>query len=154
MSWVRECLQRQRASKSNAEPPREVLAQSVPAWRDVWRMIHDVIMADVLEFNDSRAPQFDVSSDPEFIQVIPNQAPLDTLVLQIDPHTGIMQLTCPISHPGVPRRGHFKIEQGRIVSLGNFVGQPQPPDESMTPEQFSEFILKPLLFPELGLAPE
>ena len=154
MSWVRECLQRQRASTSHAEPPREVLAQSVPAWSDVWRMIHDVIMADVLEFNNNRCPQFDVSSDPGFIEVIPNQAPLDTLVLQIDPHTGVMQLTCPISHPGVPRRGHFKIDQGRIVSLGNFVGQPQPPDESMTPEQFSEFILKPLLFPELGLAAE
>ncbi|MGA2902890.1 MAG: hypothetical protein ABSD98_03605 [Candidatus Korobacteraceae bacterium] len=130
------------------------MAQSVPAWHDVWRMIHDVIMAHVLEFNDSGGPQFEVSSDPGFIELIPNQPPLDTLVLQIDPHTGVMQLTCPISHPGLVRRGHFKIEQGHIVSLGNLVGQPQPPEEAMTPEQFSEFILKPLLFPELGLAGE
>jgi hypothetical protein len=154
MSWVKECLQRQRASTSNAEPPREVSTQSVPAWLDVWRRIHDAIMANVLEFNDNRGPQFDVSSDPESIQMIPRQPPLDRVVLQMDPHTGVMQLTYPISHPGLTRRGHFKIEQGRIVSLGNFVGQPQPPDESMTPEQFSEFILRPLLFPELGLSVE
>ncbi len=117
---------------------------------DVWRMIHDVIMADVLEFNNNRGPHFDVSSDEGSIQIIPRQPPLDRVVLQIDSHTGVMQLTCPISHPGLTRRGHFKIEQGRIVSLGNFLGQPQSPDESMTPEQFSEFVLKPLLFPELG----
>ncbi len=153
MSWVKECLQRQRASTSSAEP-RGVLAQSVPAWLDVWRIIHDAIMADVLEFNDNRGPQFDVSSDSESIEMIPRQPPVDTVLLQIDPHTGVMQLTCPISHPGLTRRGRFKIEKGRIVSLGNFGGQPQPPDESMTPEQFSEFILKPLLFPELGLSVE
>jgi hypothetical protein len=47
-------------------------------------------------------------------------------------------------------RGPFEIEQGHIVSLGNLVGEPQPPEEAMTPEQFSEFILKPLLFSELG----
>ncbi|HZW96392.1 MAG TPA: hypothetical protein VFF64_25835 [Candidatus Eremiobacteraceae bacterium] len=111
-------------------------------------------MADVLEFNDNRGPQFDVSSDSESIEMIPRQPPVDTVLLQIDPHTGVMQLTCPISHPGLTRRGRFKIEKGRIVSLGNFGGQPQPPDESMTPEQFSEFILKPLLFPELGLSVE
>lgn len=154
MSWVKECLQRQRPSTSNAEPPKEVLAQSVPAWHDVWRIVHDVIMADVLEFNSNHGPQFDASSDSGFIQVIPQQPPLDTVILQIDPHTGFMHLTCPISHPGLTRRGHFKIEQGCIVSLGNFVGQPQPPGESMTPEQFSEFILKPLFFPELGLSVE
>ncbi len=117
-------------------------------------MILDVIMTDVLEFNESRGPQFEISSDPGFIELIPDQPPLDTLVLQIDPHTGVMQLTCPICHPGLVRRGPFKIEQGHIVSLGNFVGEPQPPEAAMTPEQFSEFILKPLLFPELGLAAE
>ncbi len=151
MSWVRDCLQQQRAT-SHSEPPREGLAQSVPAWHHVWRRIHDVMMADVLEFNDSRGPQFEVSSDPWFIELIPNQPPLDRLVLQIDPHTGVLQLTCPICHPGLARRGHFTIELGHVVSLGNFVGQPQPPEEAMTAEQFSEFILKPLLFPELGLA--
>jgi hypothetical protein len=147
MSWVKDCLQQERASVSNSERPREVLAQNVPVWNEVWHIIHDVILADVLEFNNNSSRQFDVSSDPEFIQMIPKQPPLDTVVLQIDPHTGVMQLTCPISHPGVPRRGHFKIEQGCIVSLGNSVGQPQPPDEPMKPEQFSEFVLKPLLFP-------
>ena len=147
MSWVKDCLQQERASVSNAEPPREALVQSVPEWNDVWHRIHEVIMADVLEFNNNSRRQFDFSSDPGFIQVIPKQPPLDTVVLQIDPHTGVMQLTCPISHPGVPRRGHFKLERVCIVSLGNFLGQPQPPDEPMTPEQFSEFVLKTLLFP-------
>src|SRR5208283_2833357 len=98
----------------------------------------------------TRVRQFDVSSDPGYIQMIPKQPPWDTVVLQVDPHTGVMQLTCPICHPGLTRRGHFKIEQGCIVSLGNFVGQPQPADEPMTPEQFSEFVLKPLLFPQLS----
>jgi len=152
MGWVHECLRR---SKTVTTPPIELKhvdsAQNIPPWQDTWDEICELITNDVLEFNLDRGPQFMVSKlSPTVIQVIPKQPPTDTAVFEIDPHTGVLQVTCPISHEGVPRRGQFKITQNRIASLGNFVGQPQPPDGQMTPEQFSEAILKPLLFPNLS----
>jgi hypothetical protein len=41
-----------------------------------------------------------------------------------------------------------------IVSRGDFVGQPQPAEQPMTTEEFSKFILKPILFPDLQVNTE
>ncbi len=119
MSWVKDCLQQERASVSNAEPPREVLAQSIPEWNDVWHRIHEVIMADVLEFNNNSRRQFDFSSDPGFIQVIPKQPPLDTVVLQIDPHR---RHAVDLSHlsSGGAAKGTFQARAGLHRVLAQF----------------------------------
>ncbi len=145
MSWVTDSLKQ----KKGAPPEDEVTVTSrtSPAWEPVWNEIARVIERDVLEFNDARGPQYMVSSNSLLVQVIPKQPPTDLAVIQVDPKTGTIQFDCPISHPGTPRRGQFKIGDGRIMASGNFVG-PQPSSTPMTPEQLSEFILKLLFFPQ------
>jgi len=56
MSWVKECWQRQTASKSDAEPHEKSKPRA---------------------FLRGRGPQFDVSSDPGFIEMIPKQPLVD-----------------------------------------------------------------------------
>jgi hypothetical protein len=144
MSWVTDCLQQKRETSAlRTETP---LPAQTPPWQSVWKKVAKVIEAHVLEFNEARGPQYTVASHEVSVQIVPKQAPTDLAVFQID-SSGVIQVDCPISHPGTPRRGQFKISEDRIVPLGKFLGQPQPGGEPMTPEQFSEFILKPLLFP-------
>ena len=144
MSWVTDCLQQKRET-SALHTGIPLRAQTLP-WQSVWQKVAKIIEAHVLEFNEARGPQYTVSSNETLVQVVPKQPPADLAVFQIDP-TGVIQVDCHIPHPGTPRRGQFKISEDRIVPLGKFLGQPQPGSEPMTPEQFSEFILKPLLFP-------
>lgn len=148
MSWIADCLKQQ---KKASTPQTAIPVQSPPSWRSVWNKLAQVIEADVLEFNAARGPQYMISSSAILIQIVPKQPPTDLAVFQID-SAGIIQVDCPISHPGVPRRGHFKIKGDYIVSSGDFVGQHQPSNEPMTPGRVSEFILKPLLFPELSMS--
>ena len=85
------------------------------------------------------------STGNSMVQVIPKQPPLSTAVIQID-REGVINVTCPPAGLGIGRRGNFKEAHGRIVSLGDFVGEPQP-SGPMTPEAFSRFVLEPILFP-------
>lgn len=150
MGWVSDCLYQSKTATQHVELKHVDSAQNIPPWQDTWDRVCEQITNDVLEFNLDRGPQFMVSKiSSTVIQVIPKQPPTDTAVFEIDPRTGVLQVTCPISHEGVPRRGQFKVTQDAVASLGSFVGQPQPPEGPMTPEQFSGAILKPLLFPNL-----
>jgi hypothetical protein len=144
MSWVTDCLQQKR--ETSALRTGTPLPAQTPPWQSVWKKVAKVIEAHVLEFNEARGPQYTVSSNEVLVQVVPKQPPTDLAVFYIDP-TGVIQVDCPIPHPGTPRRGQFKISEDLIVPVGNFLGLPPPGGEPMTPEQFSEFILKPLLFP-------
>jgi hypothetical protein len=144
MSWVTDCLQQKR--ETSALRTGTPLPAQPPPWQSVWKKVARIIEAHVLEFNEARGPQYTVSSNDVLVQVVPKQPPTDLAVFYIDP-TGVIQVDCPIPHPGTPRRGQFKISEDLIVPVGNFLGLPQPGGEPMTPEQFSEFILKPLLFP-------
>jgi len=145
MSWVTDSLKQRKPAPPL--PEVKVTSRTSPAWESVWKQIAETIERDVLEFNEARGHQYMVSTTSVLVQVIPKQPPTDLAVIQVDPNTGTVQFDCPISHPGTPRRGQFKIGDGRIVASGNFVG-PQPPSGPIPPEQLSEFILEPLLFPE------
>ena len=110
-------------------------------------LIAGQIEHDVLEYNDARGRQFMVSSTSNsMVQVIPKQPPVTTAVVEID-REGVISVTCPPAGPEIGRRGTFKETHGRIVTLGDFVGAPQPSGEPMTPEGFSRFVLEPILFP-------
>jgi hypothetical protein len=118
--------------------------------RTSWQCVLEVLKENVLEFNSARGSQFLVSigERDNIIQIVPKQPPLDTAVIEWSPISRTIQVTCPISHPGLPRRGEFKFDcDGRIVSVGDFTGEPKPPTTPMTAEEFSEAILQPLLFP-------
>ena len=69
-----------------------------------------VVEADVVEFNAARGPKYMISSNTELIQVIPKQPSDDLAIFQFD-QVGKINVTCPISHPGVPRRGLFTISR-------------------------------------------
>ena len=146
MGWVSDLI-RQRMAEQAQRSARVTPVTPAPELPSVLGMITGQIQSDVWEYNDARGPQFMVSSTGNSrVQVIPKQPPLTTAVVEID-REGVISVTCPPAGPGIGRRGTFKEAQGRIVSLGNFVGEPQPPGEPMTPEGFSRFVLEPILFP-------
>jgi hypothetical protein len=147
MSWINERLRRQRPPEPPQERRGSVTSSARPAFEVAFEKVTKAVERDVLEFNQARGPQYLVSIAPTAVQVIPKQTPMDTTVIQVDQHTGTMRFDCPISHPGVPRRGQFDIRDGSITPAGDFVG-PQPSSKQMTPDEVSEFILGPLLFPE------
>jgi hypothetical protein len=149
MSWVRNCLKRNEAHNEPDVPAQVHQPEQSYRWKPTWDRINAAIRNDLQEFNEARGAQFQPSWGDFRVQVIPKQPPFDTVVLSVDEQTGKVLLTCPISHPGTPRRGTFRISGERISSYDNFVGEPKPPTLPMTPEEFSEFILKPVLFPNL-----
>ena len=143
VGWVTEELLR-RLSQRQPRAPRVTPAPPVPS---IFGEIAGQMESDVLEYNEACGPQFMVSSSGNsLVQVIPKQPPITTAVIQIDDR-GVVGLTCPPAGPGIGRRGTFKQEQGGIVSSEDFVGEPQPSGEPMTPEEFSKFVLGPILFP-------
>lgn len=151
MSWVRDGLilrqeQQSPTPRGDRTPADESGARF--AWEPTWEAIGNAIRRDLAEFNAARGTQFQPMWSDLRIQVIPKQPPFDTVVLEVDEKTGILALTCPIARPGLPRRGTFEISGDRISSRGDFVGEPKPMDRPMTVEEFSELILRPLLFPE------
>lgn len=147
MSWVKNRLQAQKPSEQVQEKRHSVNSITRQAWEVAFEKIVKTIEGDVLEFNQASRSQYSVSKTAVFVHITPQQNPMDTVVIQIDPSTGIMQFDCPISHPGIPRRGEFNLRDGNIRPHGNFVGPP-PNSAQMTPDEVSEFILGPLLFPE------
>ena len=150
MTWVKDGL-RQQHERRNTEWQETQIAVNPPEqsfkWQPTWDRINATIKDDLQEFNDARGAQFQPSWGDLRVQVIPKQQPFDTAILEMDEQTGTIILTCPIDHPGLPRRGTFKISGEHISSQEDFVGEPKPPTEPMTPAEFSEFVLKPLLFP-------
>lgn len=153
MSWIEDCLkleqERGKQAIPNAKSEMRQTAQSY-AWKQTWDRINEAIRNDLQEFNNSRGAQFQPSWGDFWVRVIPKQPPLDSVVLEIEETTGTIHLICPISHPGTPRRGTFRISGDQISSSDDFVGEPKPPTLPMTPEEFSEFILRPVLFPDLN----
>jgi hypothetical protein len=107
-----------------------------------------IIERDVLEFNEARGTQFIVSPEGNsIVTVIPKQPPMHAAVVEISPNTGLINVTCPPAGLGIGRRGTFKEAGEKIVSTGDFVGRPEPSGEPMTVEEFSRFVLEPILFP-------
>jgi len=124
-----------------------------PAWLSVWEEINVSAQAAVREFNHKKgSEQFRVSAWPNksvIMEVIslPAAHRVATLVLQVtDEQTGDLGLTCPPVGEGIGRRGKFRMRDGKIKALENFVGVPQPPTTPMTAAEFVRFILEPLLF--------
>lgn len=146
MGWVNNLMQQRMAAQAQQSTPI-TLMRLASEQHSVLGEITEQIQSDVLEFNGARGPQFMVStSGNSMVTVIPKQSPLTTAVIEID-RAGVISVTCPPAGLGIGRRGTFKEKDGLIVTLGNFVGQPQPSDEPMTPEMFSKFVLEPILFP-------
>jgi hypothetical protein len=148
MTWVEECLQQQKkvaASSGGDVTPVGIFTTGNPIWQEIEKAIE----SDVQEFNNDGQRQYLVSFGVSLINVIPKTPPVATAVIQID-NMGTINLTCPPPGQGIGRRGSFKIREGTIISLGDFVGQPAPADHGMTPGEFSKFVLKPVLFPGLS----
>jgi hypothetical protein len=121
----------------------------LPVWEDVTAATH----AAVREFNLSQgSEQFRVSAWPTkavHMEVVslPAAHRVATLTLQVrDEYSGELGLTCPPEGEGIGRRGNFRMRDGKIEALPNFVGTPQPPTAPMTAAEFVRFILEPLLF--------
>jgi hypothetical protein len=146
MSWVKECLKQQAELSS---PPRPVVPASPPppppTWKAVWDYLAKVVTDDVKVFNSAGGSSYSVSFNDQFIQVIPAQPPISTATFFLE--GGVIHVICPPPAEGIGRNGRFAIRDEHIVLSGEFVGEPKPPTTPMTPEQFSEQILRPLLFP-------
>ena len=146
MGWVNDALRERIAEQAQRSAPVATMPPA-PESPSILGLIAGQIEHDVLEYNDARGRQFMVSSTGNsMVQVIPKQPPVTTAVVEID-REGVISVTCPPAGPGIGRRGTFKETHGRIVTLGDFVGAPQPSGEPMTPEGFSRFVLEPILFP-------
>jgi hypothetical protein len=145
MTWVRECLDGQQRHQKPA--PTLVPTPAQPT-KGTWDLIGDAIDAAVHEFNLSSGPrQFDISHmGKQIIQLIPKQLPVNTLKLEVA--SGVISLVTTISGSGVPRLVKYKIDNDRIIFTGDFTGTPKPRETPMTPDQFSEDVLRPFLFPE------
>ncbi|MGA7462429.1 MAG: hypothetical protein WBW69_19505 [Candidatus Korobacteraceae bacterium] len=146
MSWVKDHLQTQNDHVGAHQHKPGSRAPESPPYQRSWNLLCDAIANDVTEFNDDRGTQFMVRREGALLQVIPKQPSIDTVLVQVD-KDGIVELMCPITHPGAPRRGQFKLELEGICSVGDFVGQPAPTDSVMSAKEFSKFALEPLLFP-------
>ncbi len=146
MTWVKDRLQTQNAPVATQQQKPGLRAPEPPPYQRSWNLLCDAIASDVIEFNNDRGTQFMVRREGALLQVIPKQPSIDTVLVQVDKH-GIVELMCPITHPGSPRRGKFKLEFEGICSVGDFVGQPAPTDNVMSAKEFSKFALEPLLFP-------
>jgi hypothetical protein len=120
----------------------------------VWEDVNAATQAAVREFNQEQgSEQFRVSAWPTKsvqMEVISLAAAhrVATLVLQVtNEHGGELSLVCPPAGEGIGRHGNFRMREGRVEALPNFVGTPQPPTVPMTAGEFVRFALEPLLFP-------
>lgn len=148
MGWIKDSLEAQKKKTPAAMPaPARPVSQTSQA-AELWNKIKKSIERDVLEFNAAGGRIFVISnSGPEIIHVLPTQPLANTLTLQFQ--NGIVQLTCTISGPGMPRLATFEIKDGKAVFSGRLTGSPTPRSTPMGAEEFSEEVLKPYLFPEL-----
>jgi hypothetical protein len=149
MSWIKDRLEVELKAET-PDIPRTPEDFSSTRY-SVWAGVTGIIERDVLEFNETRRAQFMVSTEGNsIVTVIPKQPPMHTAVVEISPNTGLISVTCPPAGLGIGRRGTFKEVGEKIVSRGDFVGQPEPSGEAMTVEDFSRFVLEPILFPSAG----
>jgi len=145
MSWIGDCLKRQIESPGR----RERVAKVSRVTQETWELIAEAIQSDVLEYSDSDHGRCLFSWNSSFlITVVPLNPSHRSAVIQVDGQ-GVIYLSCPPFSPGEGRHGSFNIDDGLIVSTGDFVGLPKPGNKPMTPRGFSAFVLKPLLFPDL-----
>jgi hypothetical protein len=159
MSWIDECFAQARTIELRKLSERKSMttpAKHVPAWQDTWDKFFAAVSGDVSQFNRRHGQdRFGVTprvGGRRIITIVPDiettEGILATTVLQVD-DSGTVDVTQPPAREGIGRRGKFQILQDHIVALPNFTGDPKPPTEPMTPEEFSEFVLKSFLFPTL-----
>ena len=142
MGWVRDILQQRMAEQAQRSASVSLMAESTTILGEITEEFQSAIA----EYNGALGDRFAVSTNGRsLLQVVARQEPVSTAVVELD--AGIIRLACPPAGLGIGRHGTFKEAPGGIVSLGNFVGYPQPPTEPMTPEEFSRFVLEPVLFP-------
>jgi len=143
MSWIEDRLERQK-KETAVQPTEKPKVEPSPKWQDVWYKIRDSIKADVELFNKKGGgPQFVVrASEDTIIYVVPspNLNSVESAVLQISEPKAMLQLNRILLGLD-PQRGQFQIHQGIVWSKSDFTMKP------MTPEEFSQFILEPILFP-------
>jgi hypothetical protein len=149
MSWIEERLEQQKGKAALTLPEKPKVEQQPPSWHETWGKIREALEHDVSELNGHGGPQFTIPRTAEsLIYVVPKQGPVESAVIQItDPRAGMLQLDCPIARPGTPRRSEFTMSEGKILLKRHITGQPVPPSKSMTPEEFSRYILEPIFFP-------
>jgi len=153
MSWVTNRVEEEREARAAMPAPRQPYTPPPPAWLPVWEGINAATQAAIREFNQAQGlEQFRVSARPTksvHMEVVslPAAHRVATLVLQVtNEHSGELGLVCPPEGEGINRHGNFRMRDGKIEALPNFVGTPQPPTAPMTAAEFVRFILEPLLF--------
>jgi hypothetical protein len=159
MNWINECFEEETEQRLQKQSERKQMAipKQAPAWQDTWVNIFTTLSADISKFNGrDKKKQFGVTprvGEGKIITIVPDMdgdyfetAMFATTVLQID-ESGIINLTQPPAREGIGRRGNFKVQGVSIIAQPNFTGDPKPPSEPMTPEEFSKFVLRPFLFP-------
>ena len=153
MSWVTEKVVQERKALAAVPPMPQKYTPPPPTWWSVWEDINTATHAAIREFNQAQgSEQFRVSSWPSkavHMEVMSLSAAhrVATLVLQVtNEYSGHLGLTIPPEREGIGRRGSFRMRDGKIEALPNFVGTPQPPTAPMTVPEFVRFILEPLLF--------
>lgn len=150
MDWVTEHLDEQRSAveQQSAEIKKQLelkerFRNQMPS---VWDKISAAFEGDVLRLN-AAGYSLQLKTTPTMIQVCPQGEIRALVILEIDPTTGRIRYNCPVPprQPGVPRIGEFQIQAG--VSQGHILGQrvADGPVETFTPEQVSEFLLKPAI---------
>jgi len=154
MSWIAERLNQRQQNESSLAVVKETPshAQS-PRSASLWDQVCDAICRDVSEFNERVGSQQFIVQPPKvlaLLQVGPGRDSnrVATAVLELtNKDSGEMKLTCPPEGSGINRHGKFRVHQGMIEVLPDFVGK--GPSGRMTPPDFSQFVLDPLLFPDL-----
>lgn len=153
MCWVTGRIEEERKTRDAMPAPQPPYSPQ-PPWLPVWEEIISATQAFVREFNqEQRAEQFRVSWWPTkgvHMEVVslPAGHRVATLVLQVtDERIGELGLVCPPEGQGIGRHANFRMSDGKIEALPNFVGMPRPSSGAMTADEFVHFILEPLLFP-------
>jgi hypothetical protein len=132
------------ASTPTIQPKPTPMAQPViNAANSIWAELAQLVTNRVANVNRATGAAYRVDCNAALIQVIPTEKRIDTVTFTRDPESHFLRVVCTISEPGIPRHGKFKMANGRIVSMGDFVGEPQPDSAPMTVEMFAEFVLGP-----------
>lgn len=142
MGWVLDLVQQRIAEQTQRSASVSLMAEAPSILGEITQEFQSA----VAEYNGALGDRFAVSTNGKsLLQVVARPEPISTVVVELD--AGVIRLACPPPvDTGNARHGTFKEAAGGILSLGNFVGVPQPP-ERMTPAEFSRFVLEPILFP-------
>jgi hypothetical protein len=154
MTWVTNRVEKEREARAAIPAPQKPYTPPPPAWWSVWEAITTATQAAVREFNRAQgSEQFWVSAWPtksvnmEIVSLLAAHR-VATLTLEVtNEYIGELGLVCPPEGAGIGRHGSFRMRDGKIKVLPNFVGKPQPPATPMMAVEFVRYILEPLLFP-------